>query len=68
MENQDMLAVVDFSEASDLSSRAQQIRLLPFRQKQVLPLVVALLLFVAVLALEIPIEEILRQILKMAGF
>ena len=71
-ENLDMLSVADFSEATDLSSildRVQQSRLMPFRQKQILPLIFAALLpFVAVLALEIPVEDILKQLLKMAGF
>jgi len=72
LETMDMLSVADFSEVTDLSSileRVQQVRLVPFRRTQLSPLAVAALLpFVAVLALEIPIEEILKQLLRMAGF
>ena len=68
-EHADMLGVADFSEATDLSSileRVQQVRLVPFRQAQALPLIIAAVLpFLAVLTLEFPVEEIVKQLLKM---
>ena len=66
----DLLSVADFSEATDLSQileRVQLVKLLPFRHKQLLPLIVAALSpFVLVATLEFPVEEIAKQLLKMA--
>jgi len=68
-EHADLLGVADFSEATDLSSileRVQQIRLVPFRRTQAIPLIIAAVLpFLAVLTLEFPVEEIVKQLLKM---
>jgi len=65
----DMLAVADFSEATDLSQileRVQQIKLIPFGRKQIQPLIIAALLpFLVVMTLQFPVEDILKQILKM---
>ena len=65
----DMLSVADFSEATDFSSileRVQQTRLVPIQRKQILPLAIAALLpFVLVLPLLVPIDQILKQLLKM---
>jgi len=65
----DMLSVADFSEVIDLSSilwNARQMSLRPFQRNGIVFLVFAASLpFLAVLALEIPILEILKAILKM---
>ena len=71
-EHADMLSVPDFSEATDLSQileRVGQVKLVPFGRKQIQPLIIAALMpFLAVLLLEFPFEEILKQVLKMGGF
>jgi hypothetical protein len=67
----DMLSVRDFSEATDLSSilvNAQQMTLLPFQKGAVLMLTVAAALpFLPVIALEFPVTDILKLVLKMVG-
>jgi len=65
----DMLGIADFSEVTDFSSileRVQATRLIPIQPKQILPLVCAVLLpFLLVLPLLVPLDEIVKQLLKM---
>jgi hypothetical protein len=65
----EMLQAPDFSAVSDFNptvTAIQQMNTLPFRPKQLLPLVVAALLpFLPVVAIEIPLKEMLLQVLKM---
>jgi len=67
----DMLDVQDFSELIDLSSvlgNAKQMNLRPFQRNGIVSLVVAVSLpFLPVLALEFPVLEILKAMLKMVG-
>jgi len=67
----DMLGVPDFSEVIDLSSilgNAKQMNLRPFQRNGIVSLVVAVALpFLPVLALEFPVLDILKAILKMMG-
>ncbi len=70
-EKTDMLGVADFSEVIDLSSilvNTQRMTLLPFQPAAILTLVLAALLpFLPVLALEFPLLQILKAILRMMG-
>jgi len=67
----DMLSVPDFSEAIDLSSilaNAQNMTLQPFQRRAVIRLILAAALpFLPVLALQIPVSDILKAVLKMLG-
>ena len=67
----DMLSVADFSEVIDLSSilgNAGQMHLQPFQRNEIVSLVLAASVpFLAVLALEIPLLEMLKAILQMMG-
>jgi hypothetical protein len=66
----DMLSVADFSEATDLSQileRVQQTRHVPMTTRQIQPLLIAAVLpFVVVMTLEYPVDEMIRQISKIA--
>jgi hypothetical protein len=65
----EMLQAPDFSAVADFNptvTAIQKMDTLPFRPKQLLPLVIAALLpFLPVAAIEIPLQEILVQVLKM---
>ena len=65
----EMLQAPDFSAVADFNPTVtgiQKMNTLPFRLKQLLPLVVATLLpFLPVAAIEIPLKQILLQVLKM---
>jgi len=67
--SRDMLGVADFSGLTDFSSileRVQTTRLIPIQPRQVLPLALAALLpFLLVLPLLIPLDEILAQLVKL---
>jgi hypothetical protein len=66
----DMLGVQDFSEATDLSQileRVREMRIVPFRRVQVWPLLLAAALpFLAVMTLDVPIEEMIKRLAKIA--
>jgi hypothetical protein len=66
----DMLGVPDFSEATDLSQileRVRQMGIVPFRRAQVWPLLLAASLpFVVLMTLDIPFEEMMKRLLKIA--
>ena len=69
-EESDLLSIPDFSEATDLSQileRVHQIKLVPCRRMQILDLTIYILApFAVVIALQYPIEQILKELLKMA--
>jgi hypothetical protein len=62
----DMLAIQDFSEVTDLSQvleRVQQMSIVPFRRAQVWPLLLAAMLpFVVVMSIDVPIEEMILRV------
>ncbi len=64
-----LLGSQDFSAVIDLSSTVQNVhsmRLLPFKYRELVPLIVATLApFLPVLALEIPVKEILKTLMKL---
>jgi hypothetical protein len=66
----DMLGVQDFSEATDLSQileRVQQMGVVPFRRRQLWPLLLAAALpFLAVLTMDVPLEEMIKRLAKIA--
>jgi hypothetical protein len=66
----DMLGVQDFSEATDLSQileRVRQMGFVPFRRRQVWPLLLAASLpFLVVLTIDVPVEEMLKRLAKIA--
>jgi len=65
----DLLSVPDFSEATDLSQileRVHQIKLVPCRRMQILDLAIYILTpFAIVITLQYPIEQIMKELLKM---
>jgi len=70
-EAQEMLEAPDFSAVIDLSTtvaNARSMSTFPFRLKQLVPLALAALLpFVPVAAIETPLTEILKQMMKLIG-
>ena len=68
-ERPELLNIHDFSEATDLSEileRVQQIQLMPFRQAQILPLIISVVApFALVALLEFPVAEVMKVLLKM---
>jgi hypothetical protein len=66
---EEMLQAPDFSAVADFNPTVtgiQKMNTLPFRLKQILPLLVATLLpFLPVAAIEIPLKQILLQVLKL---
>jgi hypothetical protein len=66
---EEMLREPDFSAVSDFDATVaavQKMKTLPFGLKQLIPLAVAALLpFLPVVAIEIPLKEVLVQVLKL---